>query len=355
MLSNIYSKSYIQSSPAFAEITHFIVQSQLLPLLEKLASDSEPFDVFPLLSAATMDFVTSYLFGLSSSSHFLENDAKRDQFLARYTSRQSYNFYPQELPFLTWFLAKFGIRLVPKWVDDANQMIETWTMDMCDKAARLVALNESPFSVHNPAVYSQLKSGMTKMNKTPALRKAHDCSRDRLDLASEVLDHLAAGFDTSGITLLYFIHEISQRPDLQASLRQELMSLENPLSFGDASESIPTAKHLDQLLLLDAMLKETLRLRAAIPGPEPRITPVAGCYLGPRNEYFVAGGVRVSAQAHSLHRNPKVFEDPELWIPQRWIHPDPDKLRQMDRWFWAFSSGGRMCIGSNLAMYREYS
>lgn len=28
-----------------------------------------------------------------------------------------------------------------------------------------------------------------------------------------------------------------------------------------------------------------------------------------------------------------------------------EQRRERDRWFWAFSSGGRMCIGSNFAMH----
>lgn len=34
---------------------------------------------------------------------------------------------------------------------------------------------------------------------------------------------------------------------------------------------------------------------------------------------------------------------------------DRERRKEMDRWFWAFGSGGRMCIGSNLAMYRKSS
>lgn len=29
-------------------------------------------------------------------------------------------------------------------------------------------------------------------------------------------------------------------------------------------------------------------------------------------------------------------------------------MKEMLRWFWAFGSGGRMCIGSNLAMQGEF-
>jgi len=43
----------------------------------------------------------------------------------------------------------------------------------------------------------------------------------------------------------------------------------------------------------------------------------------------------------SLHRNPDVFKDPLDFNPDRWL----DASVEMKKWFWAFSSGGRMCIG----------
>lgn len=68
-------------------------------------------------------------------------------------------------------------------------------------------------------------------------------------------------------------------------------------------------------------------------------------------------GVRVSAQAYSLHRNPDVFPDPERWYPDRWlvdenadIHEEEERLKEMHRWFWAFGSGGRMCFGNHFAL-----
>jgi cytochrome P450 len=69
----------------------------------------------------------------------------------------------------------------------------------------------------------------------------------------------------------------------------------------------------------------------------------------------IPGGVRVAAQAHSLHRNAAVFPSPESFDVDRWLDDSngysEEQKRERDRWFWAFSSGGRMCVGSNFAVY----
>ncbi|KAI5358566.1 Putative cytochrome P450 [Septoria linicola] len=52
---------------------------------------------------------------------------------------------------------------------------------------------------------------------------------------------------------------------------------------------------------------------------------------------------------YSLHRNADVFPEPLRFDPDRWLGP-AEEVAVMNRWFWAFSSGGRMCIGLHLAM-----
>ncbi len=102
---------------------------------------------------------------------------------------------------------------------------------------------------------------------------------------------------------------------------------------------------------------ETLRLRAAIPGGQPRMTPYPSCSLGEFSD--IPGGVRVGAQEHSVHRNEDVYPEPEKWDHTRWLDKEnnytEDQRKERDRWFWAFSSGGRMCIGSNFAMHGTLS
>jgi cytochrome P450 len=362
MISNVYSKSCLQNSPTMTEVTKELLFKRLLPKLDAYAKQSKVFNIYPELSGMTMDFVTGYQFGLGASSNLIQDNDFRNYFLDLYDSRRSYNFFPQELPKFTSFLASIGYRIVPEWVEAANRGIEEWTMKMCDGASAFLTstkatrVEDVPAETAKdfPAVYSQLVSGMAK-SKKDSLNT--DAAQERLDIASELLDHLAAGFDTSGITLVYVIHELSRNPSIQHALRKELRTLDPPISMATARLDSPllvSPKIVEALTLLDAIIQESLRLHAAIPGPEPRETPVGGCTLGPEGEYQkIPGGVRVSAQAWSLHRNGDVYEEPEKWLPSRWLDSSEEKLKEMKRWFWAFGSGGRMCVGSNLALYRE--
>ena len=75
----------------------------------------------------TMDFVTGYQFGLESSSNFIVDVKKREWFLTMYASRIGYYFWPQEHPKLTAFLKSCHWRLVPEFVDAANNDIQNCT------------------------------------------------------------------------------------------------------------------------------------------------------------------------------------------------------------------------------------
>lgn len=124
MLSNVYSKSFIHGSQAMAGIATDLIYNRLLPKLGQYCSTGAAVDIYPVLNAINMDFVTAYIFGLASSSDLTRQDDKREWFLNLYNSRRQYNFWPQELPRVTKFAKLLSIRLVPKWVDEANANIE---------------------------------------------------------------------------------------------------------------------------------------------------------------------------------------------------------------------------------------
>ncbi|KAJ4295221.1 hypothetical protein N0V90_007232 [Kalmusia sp. IMI 367209] len=332
MLSNIYSKSVITASPALLAQMSVILYDRFLPRLASTSSNEEPsvLNIYALLSGTTMDIVTGYVFGLKSSSNLIGNPKQLSWFLDLYNSRRSFNFWPQELPALTRFLEKsFGYQLVPSFVGEANKAIEDWTKAMCDSAASVMAQGVGDVA-DTPVVYEQLSAALSK--------EAKKAGKDETDLgpqaASEVLDHLAAGFDTSGITLTYVIHELCRHPQLQARLQRELRALSPPI-LATSSPNLPDGKAVDALPLLHAVIWETLRLHPAIPGPQPRVSPPQGCRLGSEDKtYFVPGGVRVSASAGLLHLNEEVYPQSSEWRPERWLdldNLDEEKRRDMEK------------------------
>lgn len=353
MLSNIYAKTTLQTSPGLQKITKALLDDRLIPRLKEMSETGKPSEFYWLFTAITMDFVSCYIFGMEQGSNYVQHPEMGAKFFSDYKARQRYQFWPQDLPDFTRSLGRIGLKwlVIPEWVKKANADIEAWVLSMCDKAETVVAEAESEEGMGKPedwpTVYAQLRNALLK-EKTTKLDLDQSVEQlvqqQRLTIASEMLDHTLAGFDTSSISLVFLAWELSrpQNAVWQDKLRQEISGLEDRHD----------AKAIDNLSILQAIVMETLRLHAAIPGNQPRITPSSATLGAPGHDINdLPPGVRVQAQAWSLHRNPDVFPDPETWKPERWLDATEAEHREMSRWFWAFGSGGRMCVGSNLAMY----
>lgn len=350
MISNVYSKSFLQSSSDLRELSQEIIFYRLLPIIESSAAERTPLDVLDLNLASTMDLMSAYVFGLSNSTNFLQDADSRREFFNLYHSRKPYIFWPGELSSLLSFLGRFKTLLTPQWIDTANQALEDWCLKMCSSAKLSSFGQPAKESTQKSAVvYNSLS--LPLLSSTPKTSSAPD--HDAI-IASETLDQIGAGHETSGITLTYYMHQLSQRPALQSLLRAELLTLSPPIQYPSSTipHSLPSSRCLDALPLLQATIMETLRLHAPIPGPQPRLTPPTPTSLA--NSPPLPSGVRVSANAHCLHRNPEVFPNPEEWRPERWLDAKKEAQDEMMRWFWAFGSGGRMCIGRNFAMLRTF-
>ena len=355
MLSNVYSKTFVQSSDDAHDITHSILFDRLLPEIDSYAAKELPLDVYELNYALTMDFISSYIFGLCNSANFIQDVEARKMYLSWHLKRNEHSFWHQELPSLTRWIQSVGIRLVPKWVDEANANMEAWLLRRCRLAEKSTLLpHGSPEKGcgTRPVVFSQLSDSLEKLAVKQEVEEKHSSPANKeLHVASELLDHVVAGMDTSAITLTYLFWELSKNPEIQQELRNELRDLAPALAPG-SSEPLPSARSIDALPFLHAVIMETLRRHNSIPGSQPRITPSTPTPLA--GSPPLPGGVRVSAQAYSLHRNEEVFPDSEVWNPSRWYLADQNTMDEMMRWFWAFGSGGRMCIGKNFAMQGKH-
>lgn len=359
MISNVYAKSSLQASPALREISETVLCDRMLPRIA--AAPEGILEAYELFSAVALDVVTAYMFGLEQGSNLTDHPEVGAKWLHDYKSRQPYLFWVSELPNVFRLFSKlgFGAWLIPDWVGQKSVVIEEQCLEWCDAAEDAILSGKAARSArYYPTVYGQLRSMLKKQDKSAEKQDTRLGEEQRLDMASEMLDHLAAGFDTSGITLTYLAWELS-RPhnvEIQSALRKELRLLHptySNITTAELARSLPSPKEIDDLPLLHAVVMETLRLHAAIPGGQPRVTP-ANTTLGPPGAEVngIPAGVRVVSAAHSLHRNPEVFPEPDRWRPERWLNDKGgvDGGGEKARWFWAFGSGGRMCVGSNLAM-----
>ncbi|EHK98540.1 putative sterigmatocystin biosynthesis monooxygenase STCB [Glarea lozoyensis 74030] len=305
-----------------------------------------------------MDAFTAYQFGLGLGTNFIQDVKTRDWYLGNYFAIRPYMFWIGDGYKIWSLLMRIGVNIIPTKVLDAFPEIQAYNLELCDKAEALLS-DARALSIEDvPVIYSQERSAMrkdidAKRFQNPHFLKTEQDYPRRLEIASDMFDMNAAALETSGITLTYLYYELSRHPELQTKLRQELLTLSPTFSFpvpeGQEPE-LPDSKEVDRLPLLDAILQETLRLYQAVPGRQPRITPAKGCTLAGYSD--IPGGVVVQSYGSVLHRNPAVFPDPANWKPERWLNAGEEELKEMKRWFWAFGSGGRMCVGTHVAIHK---
>ncbi|TAQ88701.1 hypothetical protein B7494_g2986 [Chlorociboria aeruginascens] len=322
-IAPIYSKVSLLSSTYLARIHTETIQTRLMPILRNAASSGSPVNVVDLAFGLPMDIMSAYLVGIPSSTEFTMDTTALKAWMETYEASVKGLFWEQEFPNFTQFLSLTGLNLITSKSNLARAKIEKWFLSMISSLETRIekGLAEPP----EGAIYRSLLS-----QKEPSNPQA------RLEVASELLDHLLAAQHTTARTITYLISELSVNPDIQASLCAELSTLRSPT----------TAYALDKLPLLQACILETLRLHPSSAGAEPRVTPHGGTVLA---GFYVPGGIRVSAQSYSLHKVETLFPYAERWIPERWMRCQVEQ-KGMEEAFWAFGSGARRCVGRSFAI-----
>merc|ERR1712224_264947 len=98
----------------------------------------------------------------------------------------------------------------------------------------------------------------------------------------------------------------------------------------------------DRLPYLRAVLYETLRLHPVVPNVVLQ-TQQNDVLPGGIN---VAGGTTVRLFVYGLLRDAKLYPEPEVFRPERWI-----PFKQPSPWeFPVFKGGPRLCLGMNMAL-----
>jgi cytochrome P450 len=154
-------------------------------------------------------------------------------------------------------------------------------------------------------------------------------------LRDEMMTLFLAGHETTANALTWTWYLLSEHPEADAKLAAELQHTLNG--------RMPTAADLADLPYTEMVIREAMRLYP--PAPAFAREPIENVMLG---GYEVPKGSLVTIITYALHRDPRFFEDPERFDPERFA---PGWVERIPRYaYLPFGGGPRVCIGNGFAL-----
>ena len=154
------------------------------------------------------------------------------------------------------------------------------------------------------------------------------------DLVASVIDLMFAGVDTTSNTVHWALYLLGRNPDKLRKLEEEIHSVLKP-------GEILSNETLNKTAYLKAVVKETLRLYPLV-SQIPRKVPEEIVLSG----YRIPANTQVMLSFILMGRDPKLFPNPESFIPERWLDENPGHSKFSSL---PFGFGVRMCVGRRLA------
>jgi len=148
---------------------------------------------------------------------------------------------------------------------------------------------------------------------------------------NEIVTFMLAGHETTATGLTWTLYLLARHAEAAARLYEELDSElgAEPVGLED----------LPRLPYTSAVFQEGMRLYPpALAFARRTMEPVelAG--------YVIPKGASVFVSPYITHRNPRYFDDPEEFRPERWLQTQPPKFA-----YFPFGGGAKMCIGESFA------
>lgn len=160
------------------------------------------------------------------------------------------------------------------------------------------------------------------------------------EIMDEVVTFFAAGQETVANSLSWALYNLAQNPEWQDKCREEIFEIVGDNEYVESQEE-------SRMAVLTMCIKEAMRLYP--------ILHVVGRELTEDVELKGTGvtlekGNPVNVNIFTLHHNPAVWKDPEVYDPSRFTPENSSKRSPFA--FIPFAAGPRNCIGQNFAMHQ---
>ncbi|MEM8609879.1 MAG: cytochrome P450 [Myxococcota bacterium] len=154
-------------------------------------------------------------------------------------------------------------------------------------------------------------------------------------LRDEAMTLIFAGHETTAHALSWAWYLLASNPDKAATMREEIDRV-----VGDRRIDVDD---LPKLPYLEMVIKESLRLLPSVwaYAREPQRDMVL-------EGYFIKKGTPVTVSHIAMGRNPRYFEEPMEFRPERWTREFEKSLPKGA--YTPFAQGPRVCLGKQFAM-----
>ncbi|GIJ86437.1 hypothetical protein Asppvi_005326 [Aspergillus pseudoviridinutans] len=164
------------------------------------------------------------------------------------------------------------------------------------------------------------------------------------ELSDEAVVLIIAASDTTGTALAGLFFYLARYPACYKKLQQEIRS-----QFSDVEDIVGGPKLL-ACKYMRACVDEALRMSPGVPGFLTREAPEGASIDG----HYFAPHVQVGIPTWTMHRDPDVYPQPQVFKPERWMVDSEEALQRLRSAYYPFSTGTRGCIGKNMAYHSIY-
>ncbi|XP_023214207.1 cytochrome P450 4C1-like, partial [Centruroides sculpturatus] len=160
------------------------------------------------------------------------------------------------------------------------------------------------------------------------------------DVISDMEGAIFAGYDTTAHAMSWTLYFLGRFHEIQEKVYVELQEI-----FKDDMNRDITIEDLTKMTYLECVIKESMRIYPPFPliSRKNLSEMKIGNYVLPANSTLVIS-------ICNIHHNPSVYENPEVFNPDRFLHENYKNLHPYA--FLAFSAGPRNCLGNKLGIVK---
>src|SRR6516165_935210 len=226
--------------------------------------------------------------------------------------------------YLEQFADRFGLYAVPEWIPTPGNLRYRRAMRRLDGI-----------------IYDAIREGRQSSGDETSLltaflraQQVYDVEMTDQQLRDEMATLFFTGHETTGLALTWTLFLLGEHPEAEAKLLQEL---EEALE-----DRRPSLRDLPRLRYLDCVVKESLRLYPPAYGVVREA--LRDCEIG---GYLIPKGYTVAMFQWVVHRDPRFFQSPDEFRPERWADGLAERLPKFA--YFPFGGGPRICIGKEFA------